>query len=538
MEHTALTLIDKLIACWTNWNFDEEYYLTVLTPSIVRSVGSAHLMDNEKLNDREKKIVTELRPLLSQEEWQQLPTLIAQRRVNKLKELDSDRQRAKALRKAERERRRAEEARIARKRALVDRLEDVFDSDFLSADGVLAADPDAELISGDEYDELKTRFVLDWAARELPQGLDPEQAAAVAATSGDVQVVARAGSGKTKTLVTRAIFLQKHCRVSPHEILLLAFNKKAAEEIQNRLAQMIDEDLPHVMTFHALAYAIVHPEESLLYDGSRGENQSLSRVFQQVIDDHLGVSAFKAQIRELMLAHFREDWERIVAGGYDKGKEELLEFRRSLPREGLRGEYLKSYGEKVIADFLFEHDVPYKYERNHWWSDVNYRPDFTIFKTKKSGVIIEYFGRQGEGDYDENSQAKRDYWARKPHWSLLEFAPSDITTNGVEKFRKRLKASLEKLGVSCKRLSEDEIWHRVRDRAIDRFTTSCVTFIGRCRKRWLTSDELDTLIEDHTTLSTVEGMFLRIISTLYEAYLGRLDATGEEDFDGLMQRAA
>ena len=59
-----------------------------------------------------------------------------------------------------------------------------------------------------------------------------------------------------------------------------------------------------------------------------------------------------------MLAHFREDWDRIAKGGYDKSKEELLQFRRSLPRESLRGEYVKSFGEKVIADFLFEHDIP------------------------------------------------------------------------------------------------------------------------------------------------------------------------------------
>ncbi len=94
-----------------------------------------------------------------------------------------------------------------RKRALALRTMAVFDSDFLSADAVFAADPDATLGSSEEYDELKTFFVRCWATRELPQPLDDEQAAAVAATSGDVQVVARAGSGKTRTLVARVIFL-------------------------------------------------------------------------------------------------------------------------------------------------------------------------------------------------------------------------------------------------------------------------------------------------------------------------------------------
>jgi DNA helicase-4 len=45
------------------------------------------------------------------------------------------------------------------------------------------------------------------------------------------------------------------------------------------VATKLKVTLPHVMTFHALAYAVVHPEESLLYNGAEGEEQALSRVF-------------------------------------------------------------------------------------------------------------------------------------------------------------------------------------------------------------------------------------------------------------------
>lgn len=425
-------------------------------------------------------------------------------------------------------------------------LRDRFANDFLSVDAFFESSL-SRTSTFDEadlqelrriYEQEKLSFVQNWLTNEAGIKLDTEQTAAIAAVHGHVQVVARAGSGKTTTLVNRALFLQKHCHIAPDELLLLAFNRNAADEIADRLEKAVSGTIPHVMTFHALAYAIVHPEESILYNGPRGEHQGLSRVFQQVIDDHLQIPAFKDQIRDLMLAHFREDWERIVAGGYHKSKEELLQFRRLLPRESLRGEYVKSFGEKIIADFLFEHDISYKYERNHWWSGINYRPDFTIFKNEKSGVIIEYFGMQGDPDYDEMSEAKRDYWSRKRDWLLIEISPQAITLAGGDKFRDQLKANLEELGIRCNRLSEDEIWHRIRDRAIDRFTTACVTFIGRCRKRWLSPNDLDVLIESHLPISEIEDMFLRIASTLYKAYVARLAATGEEDFDGLMQRAA
>jgi len=383
-----------------------------------------------------------------------------------------------------------------------------------------------------EYENEKILFVQDWVKKNNDTELDVEQAAAIAAVHGHVQVIARAGSGKTTTLVNRAVFLQKHCGIAPNEMLLLAFNRKAAQEIGERLENTLGDCIPHVMTFHALAYAIVHPEESILYNGPLSENQGLSRVFQKVIDDHLQIPEFKVQIRQLMMAHFREDWRRIVSGGYDKSKDEFLQFRRFIPRESLRGEYVKSYGEKIIADFLFEHNVPYRYERNHWWNGINYRPDFTILKTQKSGVIIEYFGLQSDPDYDEMSQAKREYWSQKDNWMLLEFSPRDI---GI--IKERLKEFLENHGILCNRLSEDEIWDRIRDRAIDRFTAASVNFVGRCRKYWLTPDKLDELIFRHNALSGVEDMFLKVVRQLYEAYLDRLISAGEEDFDGLMQRA-
>ena len=189
---------------------------------------------------------------------------------------------------------------------------------------------------------------------------------------------------------------------------LFCSRRKAAEEIRERLTVQLQGSVPHVMTFHALAYALVHPEESILFDEPDGQ-QSKSRALQTLIDDYLRTPYFYEKIRALMMAHFREDWERIALGGYEKIPEKMLRYRRSLPREGLDGTYFKSFGEKVIADFLFEHDITYRYERNFWWDGVNYRPDFTVFTGDNQGIVIEYFGLEGDPDYDAMSDEKRNY---------------------------------------------------------------------------------------------------------------------------------
>ncbi|MBF0259048.1 MAG: UvrD-helicase domain-containing protein [Desulfamplus sp.] len=191
---------------------------------------------------------------------------------------------------------------------------------------------------------------------------------------------------------------------------------------------------------------------------------------------------------------------------------------------------------------MFEHDIPYKYERNHWWSGVNYRPDFTIFihseRGKENGVVIEYFGLKGDVDYDEMTDEKRKYWKDKNNWELVECSPTDFSQGGIDSFKAILRTRLEEHCIQCKKLPDDEIWNRIKDRAIDRFTTAMVGFIGKCRKKSLPPSDLLNLIGNYSPLSVIESRFLHLAHFLYSSYLARLFATGEEDFDGLMQRAA
>lgn len=531
-------LLDELIHHWPYWDRYENFYLKELAPALVKNPNQG--------TEHEIELFGKLQNLLTCAELDALPELISERRAGRLREIDSERLRREDEEQSKQEEehrkslsrdeeRKKEQLRLEVEKRRLDLLAVVrklFSDDFLRADSFFKASCSG-FIPNDEYEKEKAIFVQDWVKKETGTKLDMEQASAVGSVHGNTKVIARAGSGKTTTIVNRALFLQKHCGVPPDEMLLLAFNRKAADEMAKRLGN----GLPHVMTFHAFAYAIVHPEESILVNGPPGESQGLSRAIQQVIDDHVQIPEFKAQIRELMLGHFREDWDRIVEGHYDRSKEDLLQYRRSLTRESLRGEYLKSFGEKIIADFLFEHDIPYRYERNHWWNGVNYRPDFTLFKNQQSGVVIEYFGMEGDTDYDAMSQEKRKYWSQKHNWTLLEFSPKDITRGCIDIFRTSIKAALEGMGFQCNRLSEDEIWNRVRGRAIDRFTKVSAGFIGRCRQLRLSPDDLTKRIECHAPLSPVEGMFLKVMRKLYAAYLDRLVATGEDDFNGLMQRA-
>jgi DNA helicase-4 len=527
LSQAESTLIDELIRCWSAWDTHEVFYLEELAPKIAQS------SDFDWLPQSERTTVVALRSSLDSDAWARLPELIAMRRSEHRESADAE-IRLEGEREAARvtARNRAREIESFRQELL-----ELCSADFLRVDDYAATRP--ALVQAHDVQEIKAEFVHSWFARpEVPPELrlDVDQSSAVAAGTGDVQVVARAGSGKTRTIAARALFLIDHCGVPADDILLIAFNRDAAAEMKKRLASVLEHRLPHVMTFHALAHAIVHPNEDLLFDDPGGSALGLSREIQEVIDEHLRSRETYAQMRRLMLANFRDDWERIARGGFELPKDELLALRRSLPRETLNGEQVKSYGEKVIANALFEHAVPYKYERSYRWGDQNYRPDFTIFLTTTSGVILEYFGLAGDSDYDEMSARKREFWTHHDGWTLIECTPNDLSPNPgafVEGLMRRLAAE----GVPVRRRTEDEIWELVRKRALDHFTKAMKNFVGRARKRNLSDAELRQLVAEHAGASESEQLFTRIGSSVYAGYLARIKAQGEEDFDGLVWRA-
>jgi DNA helicase IV len=238
-----------------------------------------------------------------------------------------------------------------------------------------------------------------------------------------------------------------------------------------------------------------------------------------------------------MFAHFTEDWERIVEGRFQLTMDEFLASRRSLPRESLKGDYVKSHGERIIANALCEHGVEYRYEANFKWSGVNYRPDFTIRTGEFGGVVIEYFGLAGDEDYDEMSEAKRAFWSQRPEWTFVELQRTDLAALGEAGFGKLLLQRLRDAGVPCQRRSEEEIWQEIRVRALDRFTGAMKSFVSRCGMRNLRSEELESLVAHHTPCSKAEELFLQVGVSIYTTYLQRLHARREEDFNRLVWRA-
>jgi len=82
--------------------------------------------------------------------------------------------------------------------------------------------------------------------------LGPEQLQAAAITGGPVRVVAGAGTGKTAVIAERFRRLVAG-GVSSASILVMTFTERAANEMRQRIEQLIEREAPSVGTFHSVA---------------------------------------------------------------------------------------------------------------------------------------------------------------------------------------------------------------------------------------------------------------------------------------------
>ena len=96
--------------------------------------------------------------------------------------------------------------------------------------------------------------------------LNPSQAQAVNTISGPVMVLAGAGSGKTRTLVSRLIALIEKHDVSPYKILAVTFSNKAANEMRERVAHQlaVNPGILQLTTFHAFCAKVLRLEAQFL----------------------------------------------------------------------------------------------------------------------------------------------------------------------------------------------------------------------------------------------------------------------------------
>lgn len=92
--------------------------------------------------------------------------------------------------------------------------------------------------------------------------LNDKQKEAVIDDSKHLRIIAGAGSGKTRVLTMRIAYLIEQKHVNPKNVLAITFTNKAANEMKNRISEMLGEagDGAFISTIHSLCVRILKEE--------------------------------------------------------------------------------------------------------------------------------------------------------------------------------------------------------------------------------------------------------------------------------------
>ena len=131
--------------------------------------------------------------------------------------------------------------------------------------------------------------------------LNEQQYEAATTTEGFVRVVAGAGSGKTKTLTARYLYLVEMLGISTANILCVTFTNKAAAEMKKRIRHNLpDMDLGRITTFHGFCvgllkedcHVVQYPSTFIVLD-EEDKEAMLKTVFED-----LGITSKEMTIKD------------------------------------------------------------------------------------------------------------------------------------------------------------------------------------------------------------------------------------------------
>jgi superfamily I DNA/RNA helicase len=275
--------------------------------------------------------------------------------------------------------------------------------------------------------------------------LNERQRDAVISDAKRLLVLAGAGSGKTKTLLQKLVYLIEEKSVGPSSILAITFTKNAANEMIDRLIMTADHsgafqktisnknlttlakdqqrrnysrrfkwiDNLTLRTFHGFCYSVLRNygvnefdnKFRIIGEEKREEDDELSKYIapETAYDVFQKLLIQLCTDREYLLSLKRYILDYIV------DKIHIDKYRKNLPRDGkyfttLNGIKVRSKSEQYIADWLYRHNLQFEYEPLLNVRDFEFNPDFYI---PAANVYIEHVSNKSYAMRDKEEQFEK-----------------------------------------------------------------------------------------------------------------------------------
>ena len=390
--------------------------------------------------------------------------------------------------------------------------------------------------------DIKAKYIKKYL-ESIGQKCAIEQSLAIGDTCQNVLLKARAGSGKTTTIVNKALFEIKKYNLKTDELHVLAFNKKAAENVNNKLTELnikSDDNDKIATTFHALARKIYLryrglKEVKILDAQEQHSGNKKKIVIHQLLDEELKPNKTIEELYE----DIRNSCFLIDKNGTQKYYGSILmEDEVELPLQ-----------QKYIADFFFEHFLEYENKPIssihtnvfYFKNKITKQPYFADFhfRIKEKNIFIRLITNQ-----DTSYQKEfKEYRSQKDD-VLLEFeCPPTIgnfskaDTQGRIAFEKELRHFLENNGFTSIHM-KDKI-ARLTDflkNYKNNFYEFCENIINQYQQKQWTKEEIIREIKrfEQKNDNNQYLNILKISERVYEKYIQYLKENNYEDFNTIM----
>lgn len=360
-------------------------------------------------------------------------------------------------------------------------------------------------------------------------------------------LIAAAGSGKTSTIVGKAGYALLKGIYQPEEILVLAYNKNAAEELKERISGRLKDILKpgqqiEAQTFHKLGMQII-AEATQKKPSISNEANDLSRTISKVIQSLLVQDAvFQAKMLLFRTAYLSPtvspfdyksapEWDNAYRQSWDRFKEGYTIYQ---------GEVVKSHGEKAIANWLYRHGIPYAYERSYPHDTASqqyrqYRPDFYL---PEIDLYLEHYALDAKNQppaHFGQRYLEQIAWQKETH---KKYGTNLITTTFAEFISGQIFAKLEKELKKRGQVFKPKTLEEMNSQAERIYEAKPDPLFSTFLSHYKSNQYSISKLLSQPGLTLRQKLFLELFETINEKYEQQLKAQNEIDFEDLILQSA
>ncbi|MFT6924528.1 MAG: DNA helicase-4 [Psychromonas sp.] len=340
-------------------------------------------------------------------------------------------------------------------------------------------------------------------------------------------LLAGAGTGKTSVMIGRTGYLLNSQQAKPHEILLLAYGRKAVDEMDQRIKDKLGTDKISATTFHSLGLNIIkqveggQPDLSVFAEDDKAKSKWIQACFEALIKE-------KPQYRRGVLEYFshyyyveKKHFEFTSLGEY-------YQYLSDNDIRSLKGDKVKSVAELYIANWLFNHGIEYQYQANFFLPKLNIYIEY--YAVDENGNTAPYIDNQA---YHAAINSKRQSH-QKHNRKCIELSYAQHKKGLL---LKSLKKSLKNANVVCECLPDEMILASLKKTGrISLLAEMFAKLVGLYKASGLNkSSEKRIVAASIDAKQTAKA--LALLKPILAAYRARLVSRHEIDFEDMIIKA-